>query len=417
MRNKSVAETPVPKLNVNPTQDMSRFGKTVFSGSPFLFWTLGPCCLLCAIFFGFFTYATTRDHDVAKAVVGGVLTIISLCGVLVLFNPTRFSWAGRVVTGSIFAAYVFYAFHEIFVLRHPWSWGGSRGATTPVNSLLGLFFIGGPCLWYTLFKRFSLKKEPVPAPRPRQAGLQAVKTIGPAPRIQRPLHTSEAAVLQEMSVFPPVEKTSRRLAWVTLWATACLAGIVGFFWSASHVETGPGWMPMAMAFCFLFPIFTFYAAYANLRVFFHLRRVTRIWREKVLPERQEAIESGMASVVRVEAAKLIVIEEEWGDMAMLFELADGNTLFLRGEDYVPPGEDAIWPAARFEIVRSAVNDMWILFWSENAPLEPALTVPFTAMPDEFTRNENCPFSESILAGSAEENLHRLGYQPEKDGEW
>lgn len=394
---------------------MSRFGKTAFAGSPFLFWTLGPCFLLVSVALGFLTCKTILDHNVKAAAICGTLTVVSLCAVLMLFNPQRFSWAGRAVAATIFAAYVYYAVDEIFYSGHPWNWGGRRSATNPVNAILGLIVIGGPCLWFTLFGRFSLKREHVPVPRPCPTGLAQVKVIGPAPRIERPLHTSEAAIIQERTSVPShVENLWRRLVWVALWSAACMAGIAGFFWFAGRVETGPQWMGMAMGLCFLFPIFTFYAAYANLRAYFELRKAARRWKEQILPQRQAALENAMASVVQVEATKVILIEEEeWGEAAMLFELADGNTLFLHGGDYFPPEEGMAWPAARFEIVRSAANDQWIRLWTENAPLQPAQVVPLNAMPDEFTWDENCPPSETVLEGSAEENLRRLGYQPGK----
>ncbi len=66
-------------------------------------------------------------------------------------------WAFRVLTGLVFLAYSVYLIYEFFFSKSSFRLIGSRGEDSPRNALLGFIFIGLPCLWYTLFGRFTLR--------------------------------------------------------------------------------------------------------------------------------------------------------------------------------------------------------------------------------------------------------------------
>lgn len=128
---------------------MTRFGKTLFGGSRFIFWSLAPLLLLCAAALPFFITRWT-----VAAFLGVSLTEALLFAfILTLFDPWRFKWAARCVTAIVFCACLAYAADAIFF------GGESRDAPSPRKALSAFVAIGLPCLWYTLLGRFSRKVE------------------------------------------------------------------------------------------------------------------------------------------------------------------------------------------------------------------------------------------------------------------
>src|SRR6266576_1137850 len=90
---------------------MSRFGKTLFSGSRFIFWSLAPVLALSALVVPFLV----RDWN-ATSILGVTsieLLLITLC--FSLHNPVRFRWASRCVTGMVFCAYLASLIDEVFL--------------------------------------------------------------------------------------------------------------------------------------------------------------------------------------------------------------------------------------------------------------------------------------------------------------
>ena len=84
---------------------------------------------------------------------------VSVCLVLVLYDHTRFWWAGRIVTASIFGSYLWYLLD--FWLNPP----VPAGNVAPPAGIkwwqpvLGLIIIGWPCLCYTFLGRFTLSRR------------------------------------------------------------------------------------------------------------------------------------------------------------------------------------------------------------------------------------------------------------------
>lgn len=134
---------------------MTHFGKTLFGGGRFIFWSLTPVIFLFLISVSFFV-PEWRAGIVLMLVAFWVIGISLILGML---NPLRFGWAFRIVSAMVFLAYVAYFFTEM--LENDWQlkMPRSRGETNAVNALLGLVIIGGPALMYTLLGRFTFRKE------------------------------------------------------------------------------------------------------------------------------------------------------------------------------------------------------------------------------------------------------------------
>ena len=128
---------------------MSRFGKTLFGGSRFIFWSLAPVLALCAVALPLFI---TRWTGTAFLMVS-LSEVLLLALILALFDPRRFNWAARCVTAIVFCGCLAYAVDAIFFA------GDSADAPSPKNAVTALITIGLPCLWYTLLGRFSRQVE------------------------------------------------------------------------------------------------------------------------------------------------------------------------------------------------------------------------------------------------------------------
>ena len=73
-------------------------------------------------------------------------------------------------------------------------------------------------------------------------------------------------------------------------------------------------------------------------------------------ELARVLEDGRVTVKRVRAVAVVEIEpfEDEGP-GYVFDLGDGRTLFLKGQDYSEADEETPWPNTDFEIVRTAAN--------------------------------------------------------------
>ncbi len=124
------------------------FGKTLFSGSRFIFWTLTPILFLVLVWMPF----SIEKWDATRVAVVVAIDSVSLLLILALYDPKCFYWAARGVTALVFLAYVAYVIDELFV-----------SGKALFQSLCGLVIIGLPALWYTLWGRFSLFEKTVTA--------------------------------------------------------------------------------------------------------------------------------------------------------------------------------------------------------------------------------------------------------------
>ena len=130
------------------------FGRTLFGGSRFVFWAITPCILLFLIVMPFLV-----PHWNSQ-IIGMLLAfwVIGIALILGMFNPVRFGWALRIVSGVVFVAYAAYLVAELMEGNGKLTMPGSRGEANPVNAILGLLVIGFPALMYTLSGRFTFKR-------------------------------------------------------------------------------------------------------------------------------------------------------------------------------------------------------------------------------------------------------------------
>jgi hypothetical protein len=129
----------------------------LFRGSRFIFWTLGPCLLLFAV--TIFLLLPREKWLSTKGFVSWALIVAALLLFLKLYDGIRFHWAGRVVAGMVFAAYVAYFVHELVVSPAPFRMPRSRSEASAVNALLGLLIFGIPGLLYALLGRVTFRHE------------------------------------------------------------------------------------------------------------------------------------------------------------------------------------------------------------------------------------------------------------------
>jgi hypothetical protein len=87
--------------------------------------------------------------------IAGITTITGL-GLLALWKPARYRWAGRVVCSIIFVAFAAYLVDEI-ANGEPWRFG-PPSEPSPLHALAGLLFIGLPSLRYAITGRFSWRR-------------------------------------------------------------------------------------------------------------------------------------------------------------------------------------------------------------------------------------------------------------------
>jgi hypothetical protein len=134
---------------------MTEFGKTLFGGSRFIFWSLAPAIVIFLVAIPFLVPKWTSGIVLMLM----AFWIVGVALILGMLNPSRFGWAFRVVGAMVFLIYVAYALAEL--VEHNWKLirPRSRGEANPVNALIGLVVIGGPALMYAVLGRFSLRKE------------------------------------------------------------------------------------------------------------------------------------------------------------------------------------------------------------------------------------------------------------------
>lgn len=135
---------------------MSSLGRTLFTASPFIRWTISPFLFLTMVILPLTIQSPTPQGILVLA----GLEFIGLFLLLGLWTRGAIQIiAFRVVTGFVVIAYLAYLIYEIFISGTPLTIDGARSEASPKNSLIGFVLIGLPCLWFTLFGRFTLSPE------------------------------------------------------------------------------------------------------------------------------------------------------------------------------------------------------------------------------------------------------------------
>jgi hypothetical protein len=126
--------------------------------SPFMRWTLSPFLLLFAVVFYSPIPELLEKQNQGGVAAFSILVILSLAGLLALWGVPL---VGRIVTGIIAMTCCWYVVDQCIIkFNGSWSWGGRKSAVSPVNSILAFLVFGLPCCIYTIFGRFTVRKEP-----------------------------------------------------------------------------------------------------------------------------------------------------------------------------------------------------------------------------------------------------------------
>lgn len=145
---------------------MSNFGQGLFSGSRFIFWCLGPLCLLCGLGCLIGAPFAFAAKDLKAAIALALLGVLGVCFFLALLDLKKFLWAARIVTGIVALCYVLYFVDTYFVGQQPLTPSARKSEATPWNAIMGFLVIGVPCLWFTIRGRFGSDTKPDQPPWP-----------------------------------------------------------------------------------------------------------------------------------------------------------------------------------------------------------------------------------------------------------
>jgi hypothetical protein len=152
-----------------------------------------------------------------------------------------------------------------------------------------------------------------------------------------------------------------------------------------------------------------YFAYMVLASYFRLSGYARRFEREEAPRIRAALEHGGASVCSVTSNRVLVIEESEDEgSAYIYDLGDGTSLYLRGQDYQPEDGRAPWPARRFEIVRTGTDNRLVGIFGSDEALKPFQVIPMAEMPESFWFADE-PQTETVLEGRPEDIVRRLGH--------
>jgi hypothetical protein len=240
-------------------------------------------------------------------------------------------------------------------------------------------------------------------------------------KYERPLTADERAILNaqlESGSQPRREEVWRRLL---LCLAILMLGIVALVGLAAWLDGKPHWVGALGTVLAILIVIVCVAAGCGAWIKIASYRADVFYATQFIqqtsPQIRAALENGRASVCRVTAVAVIVIEEyleEDMGSGYLYDLGDGTSFYLRGHEYDLDEGAGFFVPRQFEIVRTAENDLWLGIFHVDGRLEPELQVSMKEMPQEYVWHD--PQSESVLPGRPREVLSRLGYRGvEQDG--
>lgn len=130
----------------------------------------------------------------------------------------------------------------------------------------------------------------------------------------------------------------------------------------------------------------------------------RWWRRKDIPEIEEALRDGRVSVKKVVTHLVVEIEgDEHSGVCYVFDVGEGKSLLLKGDEFLSVVDDAKWPNTEFEIVRTVHGDRWIGVFCLGEELAPSRSIPIEECDPDFYWGSR----EELVNGSAEEYVRSL----------
>ena len=106
------------------------------------------------------------------------------------------------------------------------------------------------------------------------------------------------------------------------------------------------------------------------------RHFAEAHRKRRRVELEKILQHGMARVKRVKAVSVVELAafEDEGP-GYVFDLRDGRVLFVKGQDFASPDDDAPWPNTEFEIVRAGADGTMLGLRCHGALLRPMRVIP------------------------------------------
>jgi len=233
-------------------------------------------------------------------------------------------------------------------------------------------------------------------------------------KVERPFNEAETTCLRSCLEMKPrglqlkVTLIPSAIAGVILLLSASV--FVYGFHAISHVNRGAvirSIWPVAMGISAIFGILSFYFFYmfvsSHIRIAGYMRKFIR----ERLPQIRSVLEDGRASVTIIDSDSAILISDlEDEEPTCIYDLGDGTSLLLRGDDYVPEEAGAPWPAQHFEIVHGTLDGKLVGIFSVCGKLERVRVIAGAEMPASFLASDE-PASEAILPGCPDTVLARL----------
>jgi hypothetical protein len=140
--------------------------------------------------------------------------------------------------------------------------------------------------------------------------------------------------------------------------------------------------------------------------YIHWSAIHRSFIRNDLPELKQALLTGMVTVKKI-CAKAVIELEEFEDEGggYIFDIGDGQVLFLKGQQYFPVNDEMPWPNTRFEIVRTNPGNRWVGIFCYGGELPPLRTIQTSecnedvvwAEHEEIADGDLESFAKSLLA--------------------
>ena len=108
-----------------------------------------PLAVLVAAFMFFFF--ASEEWTPARVIFQVALSALAFGLVVATVAPKKGWWGVRIVTFTIFIAYLWYLIDMLWISGQELEVTGRRSEATPFNAILGFLFFGVPCLLYTLW--------------------------------------------------------------------------------------------------------------------------------------------------------------------------------------------------------------------------------------------------------------------------
>lgn len=234
--------------------------------------------------------------------------------------------------------------------------------------------------------------------------------------LERPLSERELHALSRQidktRLMTPISSSVR---WLTL-ATGILGICVVLFVRGLFRQDGPtGVWIIVVPVVAPVGIIAFYVSSSIVIGHVHWSRFAKQFALNNAPAIRKALDNGQAFVCRVRSDSVVVVQEDEDEgSAYIFDLGDGSSLYLRGQEYFPEIESSPWPARQFEIVRTKVDRLLVGVFAGSEPVADIREVRISEMPESFWFADD-PESESILLGTPTEILARLCHQQAAPG--